>query len=407
MKNLDTSEPVRITLRAHREKPVLHGHPWIFEGALTSRPSCAPEGAIANVFDAGGNWLGRGLLAASGALAVRLLTRHTEDVLDDAFFAARAEAAWQRRERQWQREPAARERSNAWRLAHADADGLPGVVVDLYNDVLSLRVGSSAIQRWLPAVIDTFRRLSGARETVVTADSDTAGRESLDAAALSALGSTPATQVTIRENNLQFKVDCGTGQKTGFFVDQRDNRARVAAYARDADMLSAYCYTGAFEVVAAAAGARSILAVDRSEPALERAREHHVLNALQVPVTCQCGDVPTVLRGLRDRAQSFDLIVLDPPRLVGSEAQREKGMRAYKDINLLGIKLLRPGGILATFSCSGLVSAEDLRRAVAFAASDSGRTVRVLETLGQPPDHPVPLAFPEAGYLKGLIAEVE
>ena len=407
MKTNDSAGAVRLTLQPGREKPVLHGHPWIFEGALKTRPACGPQGAAAEVHDAGGNWLGRGLLCPAGALAVRLLSRRMDEPLDAALFANRTREAWLRRERLWKREPATRERSNAWRLIHAEADGLPGIVADLYHDVLSLRVGCSAMQPWLPAVIETLRPLCGAREVVVTADGDAAGREPLDAATLSALGTTPAATAEIIENNLRFHVDCGTGQKTGFFVDQRDNRARVAAYARGADMLSVYCYTGAFEVAAAAAGARSILAIDRSQPALERAQAHHTLNGLQTPVQFECADAPVALRRLRDRAQSFDLIVLDPPRLVGSEAQREKGMRAYKDINLLGIKLLRPGGILATFSCSGLVSAADLQRALAFAAADAGRNVRILESLSQPADHPVPLAFPEAGYLKGFIAEVE
>jgi len=402
-----TESSLRITLKPGREKPILHGHPWIFEGALRNRPACRVEGDVAEIYDAGGNWLGRGLLAASGALAVRLLTRRAEEPIDSALFADRVRRAWQRRERIWQREPALREHTNAWRLVHAEADGLPGLVADLFNDVLSLRVGCTPIQPWLPTIIETLRTLSGAREVVVTADSDTHGREPLDAAAISALGTAAATRVQIRENGLDFIVDCGTGQKTGFFVDQRHNRARTATYARGADVLSVYCYTGAFDVAAAAAGARSILAVDRSAPALERAGEHHALNALAVPVTYECADAPTTLRGLRDRSRSFDLIILDPPRLVGSEAQREKGLRAYKDINLLGIKLLRPGGVLATFSCSGLVNSADFLRAVAFAASDAGRTVRILETLGQPADHPVPLAFPEASYLKGLILEVD
>lgn len=407
MKTRDIAGALRLTLKPGREKPVLHGHPWIFEGALKERPACGPEGALAEVFDAGGNWLGRGLLCSAGALAVRLLTRCPDEPVDHALFAARAVAAWQRRERLWRREPSARERSNAWRLVHAEADGLPGMVADLYNDVLSLRVGCSAMQSWLPAVIETLGPLCGARAVVVAADGDAAGREPLDTAAISALGTVPAAQADIVENGLKFRVDCGTGQKTGYFADQRNNRARVAAYASGADMLSVYSYTGAFEVAAAAAGARSILSVDRSAPALERAREHFAMNGLAVPVQFDCADAPVALRRLRDRAQSFDLIVLDPPRLVGSEAQREKGMRAYKDINLLGIKLLRPGGILATFSCSGLVSAADLQRALAFAAADAGRQVRILESLGQPADHPVPLAFPEAGYLKGFIAEAE
>jgi len=382
-------------------RAIRHGAPWIFDNEIVTdrRTRALAPGTVAVLEDAERAPLGLVAVTPASRIMARMLDRDTTVRIDAAWLAARVARALEMRSRLFD--------APFYRLVHAEADGLPGIVADLYNDVLSLRIGCAAMQRALPAIIDTLRSLTGAREAVVMADSDTAGREALDAEAITALGTAPAAQARIRENGLQFDVDCGLGQKTGFFVDQRHNRARVAAYARNADVLGVYCYTGAFEAGAAAAGAKSILAIDRSAAALERAAANFQLNGLQTPTQFECADAPTALRGLRDRARSFDLVILDPPRLVGSEAQRPKGMRAYKDINLLGIKLLRPGGILASFSCSGLVSADDLLKAIAFAASDAGRTVRLLETLGQPADHPIPLAFPEADYLKGFIAEVE
>jgi 23S rRNA (cytosine1962-C5)-methyltransferase len=201
-------------------------------------------------------------------------------------------------------------------------------------------------------------------------------------------------------------VNVGEGHKTGFYVDQRVNRRRVAAYAAGRRVLSAYCYTGAFELHAARAGAADILGIDCSQPALDQAQRHHTLNGTTAPVRYERADVPQFLRRCRDSRQTFDMIVLDPPKFVVSRAQKDKGLRAYKDINLMAMKLLERGGVLATFSCSGLVEAADFRQAIEWAAQDSGRNVCIVETLGQPPDHPVLTAFPESEYLKGLVCWV-
>jgi 23S rRNA (cytosine1962-C5)-methyltransferase len=272
--------------------------------------------------------------------------------------------------------------------------------------VLVVQVGAAALVPFVPAIVGELRRVTGARAVRVTVAEDEAAREGLAPETFAALSDAPGQPVRIRENGLLFDVDLGGGQKTGYFLDQRENRRRVAAWAHGRRMLSCYCYTGAFEVAAAAAGATEILGLDRSASALEQARAHHQLNKLTVPVTYERADVPGALRRLRDAGRQFDLIVLDPPKFVLNRAQKEKGLRAYKDINLLALKLLAPGGVLATFSCSGQVTPSDFRMLLGWAAADVHRPVQIVEMLSQPPDHPVLAVFPDSEYLKGAVCRV-
>ena len=398
--------PVIARLKHGREKLIAQGHPWVFSGAVAAWEGTPAVGAVTEVLVANGAWLARGLMCPGAALAVRIYTRQREQPLDEAFFTAAVDRAVALRRTLPGFGTGADAPTNAWRLVFSESDSLSGLIVDQYAGTLVVQVGAAALQAHLPALIRRLVQLTGAANVRVTAETEAVQREGLDPAAVAALGNPAAGPVRIREHGLLFDVDHGAGQKTGFFLDQRLNRQRVAAYARGRRMLSAYCYTGAFEVYAAAAGAAEITGLDRSESALARAREHHRLNGLNVPVTYERADVPAKLRAYRDAGRTFDLIVLDPPRFVASRAQMENGLRAYKDINLLALKLLAPGGILATFSCSGLVNPLDFRRLLGWAAVDAQRPVQILETLGQPPDHPVLATFPESEYLKGAICTV-
>ncbi len=396
---------VTVRLKHGREKSVLHGHPWVFSGAVAAVEGDATGPVPAEVTAANGEWLARGLYHPRAALAVRLYSRREEEPLDEALFLARLDRALELRRRLFG-DAGTQERTNAWRLVFSESDGLSGLTVDRYGDWLSVEVEAAGLVPFVGGILGRLREATGVANVFVRPDEDAVEREGLDA------GAAPFTQggaavARIRENGLLFDVDVGGGQKTGFFLDQRANRQRVAAYARGRRVLSGYCYTGAFEVCAAAAGASAIVGLDRSESALARAQEHHRLNGTSIGVEYRKGDVPELLRRYRDAGQTFDMIILDPPRFVSSRAQVDKGLRAYKDINLLAMKLLAPGGVLATFSCSGQVSAEDFKRVIGWAAVDAGRAVRILETLGQPPDHPVLAVFPEAEYLKGLICWVE
>lgn len=391
-----------VQLRPGREKPALCGHPWIFSGAIrewTGRPAA---GDAVDVFSSEGDWIARGLASPSTGLAVRLYTRRRDEGLDGAFWADRIRRAVQLRRLAI---PDA-ERTDAYRLVFSEADGLSGLIVDRYGDTLALRVGAAALVPHLRHIVAALRDSTGLASLHADVDRDGAEREGFEPAAVRAFSTCAGGPVAIRQDGLCFEVDLAGGQKTGFYLDQRLNRARVAAYAAGRSVLSCYCYTGALEIFLAKAGAREIVAIDSSAPALHQARRHAAMNAIQLPVEWVEADVPAALRGFRDRSRSFDMIVLDPPKFILTPGQRDKGLRAYKDINLLAMKLLAPGGVLATFSCSGLVTRADLEMVLGWAAKDAGRTVQILEQPGQPPDHPVLVGVPETEYLCGFICTV-
>ncbi|MFH0907878.1 MAG: class I SAM-dependent rRNA methyltransferase [bacterium] len=396
------STSLKVRLWAGREKPVALGHPWIFSGAIEGWNREPVAGETVDVHAADGSWLARGFTNPEKNLAIRLYTWKEEQPLDTAFFAGRIDAALGLRERLF-----TGPETDSYRLVFSEADGVSGLIVDRYADALAVHVGALGLVPLLEPMLEHLAKKTGIARRVVSADREAVDREGIDPAAMARYSTERGIAVRIRENHFQYDVDIGGGQKTGFYLDQRVNRQRVAAYVAGRSVLSAYCYTGAFEIHAAAAGAREIAGLDSSESALAAARRHHALNQLTVPVDYACADVPEALRRYRDAGRQFDVIILDPPRFVMNAGQKEKGMRAYKDINLLGIKLLTPGGFLATFSCSGLVSLEDLKMTVRWAAKDAGRVVCFLETLGQPPDHPVSVTFPEGEYLTGTVCYVE
>ena len=398
-----TPPSITIRLKPGREKPVLHGHPWVFSGAVAEIEGDRSTGPVAEVVSADGAWLARGLVQPASALVVRICTREANEAIDASFFAARIDRAIAFREQLFREV----EDTDSYRLIYSEADGLSGLIVDRYADVLAVQVGTPALIPFLKDIQEQLVKRTGLKQIVVAAEEDAVKREGLNPAALTSSFPAGEGPVRIRESGFQFDVDLQSGQKTGFFLDQRINRRRVAAWAVGRRVLSAYCYTGAFEVHAAAAGATEIVGLDRSELAIKRAEEHHALNGTRVPVKYMKADVGDHLRRMRDANEHFDMIILDPPRFVSSRAQMEKGMRAYKDINLLAMKLLTPGGILATFSCSGQVQMADFRTMIGWASVDAGREVKILETLGQPPDHPVLAVFTESEYLKGLICKVE
>ncbi len=392
-----------IHLKKDRDRPVRIGHPWIFSGAVARWEDGAGAPGPAEIVSADGEWLARGWAHPDCALAARILTRRREEPLDETLLADRLDRALELRERLFG--PVGLPGpTDAYRLVFSEADGLSGLIVDRYADVFAVRVGAAAWRPWLPFVREHLAARTGIARFHFSAEPDAAEREGLDAAAVGAESRGAPHTGRIRESGFVYDVDLAGGQKTGFYLDQRENRIQVARYAAGRDVLSAYCYSGSFELHAAAAGAKSIFGLDASAPALDRARRHHAANGLSVPIEYREADVPVALRKFRDEARAFDLIVLDPPRFVNNPGQLEKGLRAYKDINLLALKLLRPGGILATFSCSGWVKAEHLEMVLGWAAADARREVQLLEALSHPPDHPVLMGFPEGAYLHGLVA---
>jgi 23S rRNA (cytosine1962-C5)-methyltransferase len=302
--------------------------------------------------------------------------------------------------------PAARH-SNALRLVHGESDGLPGLVVDRYADVLVAQFLSAGAEHWRDAILDLLVEISGCESIFERSDADVRKLEGLESRIGFARGNREAKRCPIVEYGLHFRVDVEAGQKTGFFLDQRENRQRVRTLAAGREVLDAFCYTGGFSIAALAGGAVSVTAVESSAPALEVAKENVSANSVDGSrVSFEQADVFAYQRLLRDRGRSFDMVILDPPKFAPTAAQAKNAARAYKDINLLALKLLKPGGLLATFSCSGGVSAELFQSIVAGAAADAGVDAKIVERFGAAADHPVALQFPEGSYLKGFLIHV-
>ncbi len=387
-----------LTLKPGRDKSVLFRHPWVFSGAVASISGDPGMGETIEIRNDKGQRLGWAAFSPQSKITARMWSWNPDETIDTAFLRGKLQAALDLRQRLI---PAAE--TDALRLVHAESDGLPGLIVDRYADVLVMQCLSAGMERWRDEVADLLLELTGLTCIYERSDAEVRHLEGLAEREGALRGPLPTAPLVITENGLRFQVDLIRGQKTGFYLDQRRNRARVGAAAAGRDVLNCFCYTGAFSVYALAAGAASVLSIDSSAEAMAMARQNVTLNGLDRPgVDWLEADVFQALRTFRDAARSFDLIILDPPKFAPTAAQAERAARGYKDINLLALKLLRPGGLLYTFSCSGGVSA-DLFEKILFGASlDSGAHVEIIERLFQGIDHPVALSFPEGTYLKGL-----
>jgi len=388
-----------LTLKAGRDKSVKRRHPWIFSGAIERVTGDPQSGDTVEVRSADGKPLALAAFSPQSQIRARAWSFDPAAAIDAGFFRARLETALRLRESL----PAARH-TNAMRLVHGESDGVPGLVVDRYADVLVAQFLSAGAERWRETILDALAALTGCEAIYERSDAEVRMLEGLETRAGFARGNRNARRCPIIEHGLNFRVDVEEGQKTGFFLDQRENRQRVRALAAGREVLDGFCYTGGFALAALAGGARRVTAVESSAPALEVARENLAANQLDASrIAFEQADVFGYQRLLRDRGASFDLVVLDPPKFAPTAAQAKNAARAYKDINLLALKLLAPGGLLATFSCSGGVSAELFQSIVAGAALDAGVDAKIVERFGAAADHPVALNFPEGDYLKGLL----
>lgn len=393
-----------IKLKPGRERSVLNRHPWIFGGAIAQQSGDPPDGAVVDVLSSRGDWLARGTWSGASQIQVRLWTWQQDEPLDTALIERRLARAVAGRSGLVEQRSAAP--TNAYRLVFSEADGLPGLIADRYGDDLVVQLLTVGAAMRAQPIVETLVAQLQPRCIYERSDADVRSKEGLEPATRLLWGSPPAGPVEIVEHGHVFQVDFIGGQKTGAYLDQRTNRQRVAAYCQGADVLSCFCYTGGFELHAAAAGASALTAIDSSAEALHIAARNYERNGVAVPVEQVEGNVFSELRRFRAEGRSFDVIVLDPPKLVQQRTQIERAARAYKDINLLAMQLLRPGGTLATFSCSGLLSADLFQKIVFGASVDARRDVQILERLSQDVDHPVLLTFPESEYLKGLICRV-
>ena len=392
-----------VLLKPGREKSVGLRHPWLFSGAIERIEGEADDGKVVDVVSASGEWLARGYLNRRSQITVRLLTWDAEERIDRRFWQRRLERAMAGRAAL-----SADPETTAYRLVHAESDGLPGLVVDRYGDWLVAQFLTLGIERQKEAIVELLMELVSPRGIYERSDVEVRRKEGLEPRRGPLAGEEPPPLVEMLESGLRFNVDIIGGQKTGFYLDQRENRRRVAAYAAGREVLNAFAYTGAFAVYALAAGAKHVTNVETSYKALELAERNLALNGFDPDRQAEqiAGDVFAVLRDFRETGRRFDLIILDPPKFAQTKGQVRAATRGYKDINLLALQLLRPGGILATFSCSGQVSEELFQKVVFGASVDAGRDVQLLERLAQPPDHPVLLSFPEGAYLKGFICRV-
>lgn len=386
-----------IRLRPGRERSLLRRHPWIFDSAVAR--GGADAGETVRVEDHEGQFLAWAAYSPASKIRARAWSFEASERIEPAFFRSRLALAVSLRQR-------LKVPSDGVRLVHGESDGLPGFVVDRYGDTLVAQFLSAGGERWKKVLADALLEVTGAQRLYERSDANARGLEGLPEVTGWLRGDGP-TELAIAEHGWQFGLDIASGHKTGFYLDQRESRARFADWVRRLEarrVLNCYCYTGGFTVAALAGGAAQVTSIDSSGPALERARANVARNGFEAGrATFLDADVNASLRRFIEAGEQFDAIVLDPPKLAPTVAHAEKAARAYKDINRLGLKLLAPGGVLFTFSCSGGISADLFHKIVASAGTDAGVDGYIADRLGAAPDHPMTLAFPEGEYLKGLV----
>ena len=397
----------QLILMPGKERSAMKRHPWLFAGSVGRLEGRARPGDTVDVLSDDLKPLGRAAYSPKSQIRARFWTFDPAESVDDAFFKRRIAQAVARR----QALPELRGQQGL-RLIHAESDGLPGVVADQYGATVVVQLTSAGADKWRNAIVQGLIKATGCARIYERSDSDVRGLEGL-APTVGWLHGAPAEGerpgLVIDEYGVKLAVDVIGGHKTGFYLDQRDNRAWLRSVAADKDILNCFCYTAGFSLQALAGGARSVLSIDSSGPALAQAQANLALNP-QLPADRAEwleADVFQALRDFRKAGRTFDLIVLDPPKFAPSAAHADRAARAYKDINLLGFRLLNPGGLLMTYSCSGGVGLELFQKIVAGAAIDAGRDARIVHRLAGAADHPVALNFPEGEYLKGLLVQVD
>ncbi len=386
-----------IRIKEGKERSLQRRHPWLFESALAKGGGDAGE--TVRVESAQGEFLAWAAYSPASKIRARIWSFDEKQRIDAAFFTQRVVAAVRARAR-------FDIRSDGLRLIHGEADGLPGLIVDRYGDTLVAQFLSAGTERWKSMLADALLSETGLSKLYERSDASARGLEGLPEVT-GWLRGEGATGLVLREHDWQLGLDIAQGHKTGFYLDQRDSRKRFADYAARLQfqrVLNCYCYTGGFTVAALAGGAAHVTSIDSSGPALEQARANVTLNGFDLARTeFLDADVNASLRRFVEEGRTFDAIVLDPPKFAPTVAHAERAARAYKDINRLAFKILEPGGVLFTYSCSGGISADLFHKIVASAGADADVDGYIHERMGGAPDHPMTIAFPEGEYLKGLV----
>ncbi len=391
----------RVFLKKGRKKSVLMRHPWIFSGAIDRVDRSVNPGDIVDVYDYTGRFLAKGYINPKSQITVRILTwNQDDDPSSDEFLANRLKNAIDMRMNYFDQSV-----TNAFRLVNSEADFLPGLIVDKYNDTIVIQVLTLGMEMLRDKIIKILIDMLSPKCIYERSDTQIRKKEGLSPKKALIYGDVE-DRVEILENGFRFLVDVQNGQKTGFYLDQRDNRKELLNFCKGKKVLNCFAYTGAFSVYALKGGAEKVVNVEFSPSAIELGKEIMKLNFLDERSEFVGGDAFEVLRKMKKRKEMFDLIILDPPKFAHTQGSIENALRGYKDINLQAMKILNPGGILFTFSCSGAVSIEMFSKTVTWAAMDAKRDVHVIKRLGQPIDHPHLTSFLESEYLKGLVCRV-
>ena len=389
-----------VTLRSEAHRRLILGHPWVYsnEIVMDAAAKALPPGSLVCLLRADGQPLALALFNPHTLIAARVLTRDLDAAIEGGFFAGRLERARGLRDRLYGRP--------FYRLVHAEADGFPGMVVDRFGGLLAAQVNSAGMELLLPALLDAFERVLQPEAVLLRCDSSARGLEGLPSYVRFVKGGL-AGPVELEENGLRFLADPVQGQKTGWFYDQRDNRAAVARLAEGARVLDVYSYAGGFELAAAASGAREVVAVDRSEAALDLAVKAAALNGLGARCGFRRAEAFEELERLGQAGERFGIVVADPPAFVKSKKELNQGARGYRKLARLATALVEPSGFLFIASCSHNMPAEEFERQVARGLVDAGREGRFLRAAGAAADHPVHPALPESAYLKSLLLQID
>jgi 23S rRNA (cytosine1962-C5)-methyltransferase len=391
-----------VILKKGKEKAVLQRHPWVFSGAIERVKGKPANGDIVRLTDAKGGFMAYGFYNDQSRVALRLLEWDENAPVNDDWFRNKVAAAVAGR-----KEILTDGSTNTCRLIFSEADYLPGLIVDKYEDHLAVQVLTSGIENVMPVIIDELQHLLNPKSIFDKSDASSREHEGLQTQNIALTTAQPPENVLVKENNILYNINIAEGQKSGFYCDQRDNRKILAAHAKGKKVLDCFSYTGGFTLNALHNGAASVTSVDSSGLAIETLKGNIKLNNLDsAKHTAIQSDVNKQLRTFREQDEKFDIIVLDPPKYAPSRSALDRASRAYKDLNRLGMLLLNNGGLLATFSCSGAMDMETFKQVLAWAALDAGKQVQFIYQFCQPEDHPVRSSFPEGEYLKGLLCRV-
>jgi 23S rRNA (cytosine1962-C5)-methyltransferase len=396
-----SSAVARAILKPGRDKSARRRHPWVFSGAIERVVGAPAPGATVEVCDAAGAFLAWAAYSPASQIRLRAWSFEAGDRVDASFFERRLAAAIEARG-----QLGLLDAQGACRLVFSESDGLPGLIVDRYGSYLVCQFLAAGAERWRDAIVDGLVRLLGPSGVFERSEAGVRRKEGLSSRVGVLHGQAPPSRLAIETPAGKRWVDLAHGQKTGGYLDQIENQSLVARHAAGAEMLDVFSYSGGFAVAGLRQGATAATLLDASAEALGLAEQVAAANGVSDRCHYRLGDAFTELRQLCAEGARYDLVVLDPPKFVHSAEQLNAGLRGYKDINWLGLRLVRPGGLLASFSCSSHVDREAFQRTLAAAAVDAGREARIVTVLGQAPDHPIALSFPESAYLKGLLLRV-